>query len=62
MFIFHASDDRLLKPEVVGRYVSALKRVSPRSVEVEAPSGGHHGSMIGEGIPRAIEWVASLWK
>jgi dienelactone hydrolase len=61
-FIFNAEDDTVTPIAATTAFVERLKKTNPRVAFVRARSGGHHESMISEGIPKAITWLASLEK
>lgn len=60
VFLFHALDDRVVSPEESARLFAAMANRNPASVRVVVQSGGHYGSMIRDGVPRAIDWFDHL--
>ena len=51
VFLFHARDDTNVSVKESIRFVEAQNRTNPRVTFSEVPEGGHHNSMIREGIP-----------
>lgn len=62
VFLFHALDDRVADPEESARLFAAMTPRNVASTRVVVATGGHYGSMIHDGIPRAIAWLATLGK
>lgn len=57
-FVFYASDDSITPLALNRPFVQELQAKNPQTTFVEVPVGNHYDSMIGEGIPRAIAWLA----
>jgi dienelactone hydrolase len=60
VLLFHALDDRNVPPQQSTDFAAQLKNTNPQVTLITTPNGGHHDSMIREGIPKGIEWFRSL--
>ncbi len=60
LFIFHARDDNVVPFGQTERFVQKVQSVNPRVKFVAVNRGGHHQSMIDQGIPQAIRWLQDL--
>lgn len=60
VFLFHAKDDSVVPPQETQRLFDAMvdRDVATRLAVVS--TGDHYDTMMDEGIPRAIEWLAGL--
>jgi dienelactone hydrolase len=62
VFLFQAKDDSNVHYGDTRSFVWALRKTNAQVTYVEVPRGGHYQSMIGEGIPKAIDWFQKLPK
>src|SRR5207249_623438 len=62
VFLFHANDDGNVSVRETMQFAALVKKTNPNVTLVIVPRGGHHDSMIREGIPKAIEWLQKLPK
>jgi dipeptidyl aminopeptidase/acylaminoacyl peptidase len=60
VFLFHASDDTNIPIRQTAAFAALLKKTNPQVTFVTVKRGGHHDSMIREGIPKAIPWLQQL--
>jgi dipeptidyl aminopeptidase/acylaminoacyl peptidase len=60
VFLFHAQDDQTVHIGESRELAAMLKTMNPHVTLVMTPTGGHYNSMIGEGIPRGIEWLQKV--
>jgi dipeptidyl aminopeptidase/acylaminoacyl peptidase len=60
LFLFHAQDDNNVPIAESVAFVNEVKKANPNVTFVQAQRGGHHESMIQEGIPKAIQWLKAL--
>jgi dipeptidyl aminopeptidase/acylaminoacyl peptidase len=58
--LFTARDDDNVPSASVARFAAALQKTNDKVKLVTVDTGGHHQSMIKEGIPAAIEWLKAL--
>jgi dienelactone hydrolase len=59
VFIFHARDDSNVPFSESTAFVKLLQSSNSNVTFAETASGNHYDSMVKEGIPRAIKWLAS---
>jgi dipeptidyl aminopeptidase/acylaminoacyl peptidase len=57
VFLFHANDDNNVPVSESVSFEEELKRTNSNVTLVRTARGGHHDSMIREGIPSAIQWL-----
>ena len=62
VFLFHAKDDNDIPLRESTEFAALVKQTNPKVTLVTAARGGHHTSMIQEGIPKAIDWLQKLPK
>jgi dipeptidyl aminopeptidase/acylaminoacyl peptidase len=62
VFLFHAQDDQNVPIRETTDFAKLLKKINPRVTLVTARTGGHHDSMVREGVPKAIDWFRKLPK
>jgi dienelactone hydrolase len=60
VLLFHALDDNNVPAQQSTDFAEQLKSTNPQVTLITTPRGGHHDSMIREGIPKGIEWFRSL--
>ena len=60
VFLFHADDDSNIPTSEVLQFAKALARTNSQVAFAHVPTGNHYHSMIQQGIPTAIRWLASL--
>ena len=60
IFLFHARDDTTVPIRQSQQFADQLKKTNPSVTLVTTARGGHHDSMIREGIPKAIAWLQKL--
>ena len=60
VFLFHTADDANVSTASVVAFKDALLAKHKAVEYVSVPSGGHHDSMLKQGVPKAIAWVKAL--
>jgi dienelactone hydrolase len=60
LFLFHAENDTVVPIDVSRKFLAKVKETNAQVTFRTVPMGDHHDSMIGEGIPRALQWLATL--
>lgn len=60
VFLFHAQDDTNEPISTTRAFHAQLQSLGKQSTLVEVPTGDHYNSMIQEGIPAALRWLAQL--
>jgi dipeptidyl aminopeptidase/acylaminoacyl peptidase len=60
LFLFHADDDTVVPVRETAAFAEELQQTNSRVTFVRVPKGNHYGSMIQQGIPHAIDWLASI--
>jgi dienelactone hydrolase len=58
--LFTARDDDNISSESVAAFATALQKTNNQVKLITVDSGGHHDSMISQGIPAAIQWLKAL--
>lgn len=58
LFLFHAEDDDNVPASDNADFAEAVSRYNRKVTFARVPSGGHYDSMLGEGIPTAIQWMS----
>ena len=61
-FVFHARDDDNCPFEDTAKYVAGLRSANPTVRLAEVATGGHHESMVRDGVPQGIRWLQEQWK
>lgn len=60
VFLFNAADDDVVPPGDMQSYAARLKATNKSVKTMTVPTGGHHDSMINQGIPAGIQFFRSL--
>jgi dienelactone hydrolase len=60
LFVFHAEDDRVVPISTSRNFLDKVRQTNSKTVFSSVPTGDHYESMINEGIPRALRWLAEL--
>jgi dipeptidyl aminopeptidase/acylaminoacyl peptidase len=60
VFLFYAQDDQDIFVRQCTDFAGVLKKTNARVTLVSASKGGHYKSMVGEGIPKGIEWLRQV--
>ena len=56
---FHAEDDENVAIAETVTFAEQVRKTNETVELVKVKTGGHYDSMIKEGIPRAIKWIAA---